>query len=177
MPITLPVATLIGTAFAATGQAVASKNARKASNQALATESKYSDEALADARAERARQQKIDDEDRRLALEDRSYSRQTLADQLAYRTGRDSIEDARFNDERDYGRGEFQGYKSRLAPFSQAGTRSVANLSSVVGRALPAAVPTAGNGGMVRLQSPTGQVQEVPADHLEHYLKLGAVRV
>lgn len=170
MPIGLPVATLIGSAIAGGTTAYGIKASGSANKRASEVESKYGDEALKDERAEREYQRQRDEEDRRLALsrDDREYG---------YRAGRDAISDARFNDERDYGRGQFASYKSRLAPFSDAGTRSVANLSSVIGRGLPASIPTAGTGGMVRLQSPTGQVSEVPAAHLDHYLSLGAKQV
>lgn len=177
MPITAPIATLIGSAIGGGATAYGIKSSNSANKNAAALESKYNDEALKDARAERARQQAIDDDDRRLSLEDRALSNARYSDMLGYQRGRDSIEDARFNDERDYGRGEFASYKSKLAPFSNAGTRSMANLSSVVGRNLPAAIPTTGAGVMVRLQSPNGQMREVPTEHAAHYLKLGAKQV
>lgn len=170
MPITMPIATLIGSAIGG-GTAIAGmRSNRSAQREASALESRFSDQALADARAEREYQRQRDDENRR-------YEREQLEREYGYRSGRDAVLDSRFNDERDYGRGEFASYKARLAPFTNIGTRSAANLASVVGRALPASIPTAGNGAMVRLQSPTGQVQEVPADHAEFYMSRGAKRV
>lgn len=177
MPITLPIATLIGSAIGG-GTALAGMHSQgKANNQANALQSKYSDQALAAQREQdtydRIRQNQQDAESKREYDQDYGLNR----DQFGFTQAQADRAQANLENSRNYIRGQYGNYLTRLSPYSQAGASTVANLASVLGRNLPASIPTAGSGAMVRLQSPNGQIQEVPAEHADHYLSLGATKV
>lgn len=177
MPAVIPFIPLIAAGVGAGTSIAAIKSQRGAAKDASRIEQQSTSEALRDAREQRQRDQLLADEDRAYQRERDAYGRSLDEREFGYRSSRDSVMDARFNDERDYGRGQFADYKSRLAPYGNIGTRATANLASVVGRALPAAMPTTGAGAMVRLQSPDGKIGEVPEGAVEHYLAKGATRV
>lgn len=184
MPITMPVAMLIGTAASGAAAAGSSFARNRAESRARRDENRYTDEALRESRDQREYERRMDAERIQREMEDRAFQRERDAynrsmdeREFGYRSGRDAVMDDRFNNERTYSRGEFADYKSRLAPYGDIGTRATANLASVVGRQLPAAIPTAGKGAMVRLQSPTGQIGDVPENAVEHYLAKGATRI
>jgi hypothetical protein len=65
-------------------------------------------------------------------------------------------------------------------PYAQIGVGALGNLSALTGIQRPAAQPASGAPAptpqMVSLRAPDGSIQQVPADHVDHYLSLGAQR-
>lgn len=186
MPITLPVATLLSSAIGG-GTAIAGlRSQSKANSQANQTQAQANAAALAAQQEQLAydRQQAAIQTSRQAALDaeaQREYNQNYGLSQQQFGFNQQQADLAQSNlvNRRDYSRGQFGNYLTRLQPFSQAGQQATANLASVLGRALPASVPTAGSGGgaTVRLQSPDGNVRDVPADQAAHYVSMGAVKV
>lgn len=160
----------IGAAASIFGAKKSSNTALKGQREAARMEERYTQEALRDAREQRTYEQ-------RLAEADRAYTRGRDRELFDFEREKFGIEQKNYGDERDFGRGQFANYLGRLEAFRAPANGAVANLSAVTSRALPASVPTNGGGAVVTLRAPNGAISQVPAAHVEHYLKLGATRV
>lgn len=93
------------------------------------------------------------------AKEDRDYTRKTAEEQRAY------------------DRQQYADYRNRMQPYERAGSAATDRLSSVLAQHLPNTVPGMGNGSLVRVKAPNGQVKDVPAYHADWYVQQGATRV
>ena len=142
-----PAAAVIGAGIGAVSSIFGAKKQSSAVKEAAQTESKYTAEALADARAEREYQRQMEDRARNDALETRDYSR-----------------------------GQYRDYVGRLSPFATAGTQAVNRLSKNLAGQLPSAVPSNSN-EMVQLADKHGRIRAVPASHAERYIAMGARKV
>ncbi len=146
---------------------VASHQASNANKDAAQLEYEATQQALADAREQRAYEQKRDEEQQQ-------YDRGRYSEERDYTRGV-------YGEERDYGRGQYANYLGRLDPYRQSGTRALTRVEDVLNRSTPmnpaAARPTNTGGPMVQLKAPTGQIKAIPADQVDQYLARGAVRV
>lgn len=157
--------TAISGGVQAAGNIYASRTAASANRDAAQLEYEATQQALADARAQREYEQKRDEEQQQ-------YERGRYAEERDYTRGI-------YGEERDYGRGQYANYLGRLDPYAKAGTRATARLEDILTQSRPmnpAAGPAA-SGGTVRLKAPTGEVRDVPVAMAESYLNRGAVRV
>lgn len=140
-------AAVIPAAIGAVSSIFGAKKQSSAVKDAATVESKYTAEALADARAEREYQRTLDERNRNDAIETR-----------------------------DYNRAQYGDYVGRLSPYANAGTKAVTRLSNNLGGNLASVVPSNGN-GMVNLADKHGRVRPVPAAQAEKYIALGARKV
>jgi hypothetical protein len=147
MAIATGTAMLVGAGIAGATQLASGHSASNAARDAATVESKYTAEALADARAEREYQRTLDERNRNDAIETR-----------------------------DYNRAQYGDYVGRLSPYANAGTKAVTRLSNNLGGNLASVVPSNGN-GMVNLADKHGRVRPVPAAQAEKYIALGARKV
>jgi hypothetical protein len=164
--ITPAVATLFAGGAAAGASIYGARSASSANRDAMRTEERYSDKALA------------------AAEEQREYDRQQEAariqreeEQRKYDRGMDERLLARDEERQSYGRGQYNQYLGRLEPFRASGSSALPRLESLLGNSPVGGAPMASGGGMVTLRAPNGQTQQVPATQAEHYERLGAVRV
>lgn len=167
MPIAAPIATIVGAGLALKGQS----NANRANQSATAAQTEYNNRALAAQLEQQAY-------DRAQQAADRAEQIREYNQNYGFNQQQADLAQSNLVNRRDYSRGQFGSYLNRLQPFSQAGQAATANLSAVLSRALPASIPTSGSTSeMVTLRAPNGQVSQVPAEHADHYIAQGAVRV
>lgn len=84
-----------------------------------------------------------------------------------------------FNEEaRGYNRAQYADYLGRLSPYGNAGSAAVDRASSLLttSRYRPELVG-APQGAGVQMRAPTGETSVVPETMIDHYERLGAVRV
>lgn len=178
MPITLPVATLIAGAAGTGASVLANRSASRANQQATATQTDYNNRALQAQLEQQAYDRQQQAADRAEAIRQFNQNYGLNQQQFGFNQQQADLAQSNLVNRRDYSRGQFGSYLNRLQPFAQAGQSATTNLASVLGRNLAASIPTAGSGNaMVTLRAPNGQVSQVPAEHADHYISQGAVRV
>jgi hypothetical protein len=87
-------------------------------------------------------------------------------------------------EEKDYDRNQYADYLQRLDPYTQTGYGANDRIAQFGGQAVPNRPPPLARppmtslpqqqAPMVKLKAPDGSVQDVPAEHVDHYVKLGA---
>jgi hypothetical protein len=153
------IATVVGGGLAAGAAVAGSRSAQRTQREASRMENDATMAALADAREQRAYEQ-------RLAEEDRAYERGRYAEDRDYTR-------AKYADERDFDRGQFANYLGRLDPYAKVGANAVTGLAS----SLPSVAsvrPTMGR--MVKVQAPMehgGEIREVPEAYVQQLVSKG----
>jgi hypothetical protein len=149
MPQAVMVAALPA-AIMGVASVVGSKTQQSASRDAARIESSSTDKAL-------AYQREQDAYDRKFKEDERDFDR------------------GRYTEERDFDRGEMTSYRGRLSPYANAGVPALQGLSSHLSAPLPSMQHASSQ--MVKIQAPTGEVKDVPAQFADRLLAAGGKRV
>lgn len=155
----MPAPVVVAAGITALGSLFGNKSNNRASRDAMRMEADATNRALAQAREDQ-------EYERQRYAQERAEEQRRYEDERAYSRGRTA-------DETGYARGQRADYLGRLDPYNAAGTGAITRLSDILGGGRAGG----GGGAMVKLQSPTGEVRDVPEAQAQHYIQMGAKRI